>query len=280
MLLAAAGCAVAFGVLLLLAYYAGPARWLDTAALNGLTTLGWRPRIGELANTLAHLSDPAPFAICVVALLATALVLHRPRHAAAAAVLLVGANVSSQVLKAALAHPRPMGEFVDIRPIADAAFPSGHTTASMSIALAALLIAPAAFRPLVAVAGGVWTLAVSLSLLILNWHLPSDVVGGQLLATGWGLVALAGLRAAAERWPEKGTIREVARASLPTPSHATLGLTAAAVAMVGAAALAARADGIAAYAHAHTTAVAVVAAITASAAALLAGVTALAARRP
>jgi hypothetical protein len=148
----------------------------------------------------------------------------------------------------------------------------------MSVALVAILIAPRALRPLVAVAGGLFTLAVSMSLMVLNWHLPSDVVGGQLLATAWALVALAGLRAAQARWPERGSMRRAARESIPTPSRAALG-TMAAAALAGAGAVAAlRADQLATYAQQHTIAVTAAVAIAASAAALLAAVAALAAR--
>ena len=36
-----------------------------------------------------------------------------------------------------------------------------------------------------------------------GWHFPSDVIGGFLLATGWALVLLAGLRALDARYPER-----------------------------------------------------------------------------
>jgi membrane-associated phospholipid phosphatase len=203
------------------------------------------------------------------------LLLRRYRQVAAAGVLLVGANVSSQVLKPLLAHPRDLRGYEHANLLGDAAFPSGHATAAMALALAALIIAPHAYRPLVAAVGGLVALAVSGSLLVLSWHWPSDVVGGYLLATGWCLVALAGLRAAAIRWPQQGAMRQ----AIAAPSPAVVAGGALVVLALAAVAVVARMDSLASYAAEHTATVAVGAAIVASAMVLLAAVTALAARR-
>jgi hypothetical protein len=201
------------------------------------------------------------------------------RHAAAAGLLLLGANVSSQALKVLLAHPRDVSSWPDLRPINQAAFPSGHATASMALAFAAVLVAPRAYRPLVAVGGGLFALAVSLSVIVLAWHFPSDVFGGQLLAATWCLIALAALRYSGSRWPVRGTMRKAAREAFVMPSPRALRL--ACLALLGAiiAAVVVLAGPLASFARDHTSAVAVAAGISASAVALLAGVTALAARR-
>jgi membrane-associated phospholipid phosphatase len=281
MLAAAVACAAAFVLLLGLAYGVAPAQRLDAAALDGFASLGWSSeRVGRVAEAFAHSCDLAPFAVLVAILLAFALLKRGPRHAAAAALLLVGANVSSQVLKPLLAHPRDLTGWAHIEALPSEAFPSGHTTASMSLALAAMLVAPRAYRPLVAAIGLLFSLAVSISLLVLGWHFPSDVVGGQLLAAAWGLLSLAALRAANARWPEDGSARQAAREAVHRPPR--LAIILAAVAAVVAVALVvavSRADALAAYAQRHTAAVAVGAAIVASGMALLAAVTALAARR-
>jgi hypothetical protein len=190
----------------------------------------------------------------------------------------VGANLSSQVLKPLLAHPRSTGGWSNLHSINPSAFPSGHTTASMSLALAAVLVAPRAWRPLVAAVFGAVAVGVGLALVMLNWHFPSDVVGGQLLATAWGLVAFAALRTVNERWPQEGTVRQAISEKTRLGSAAfgaavLLALTFAIGVAVS------RADALATYAQEHTAAVAVGAGISASAITLLAVVTALAARR-
>src|SRR5215213_1583437 len=194
MMVAAAFCAAAFGVLLALAYEVGPARWLDAAALDGFASLGDHEQIYNAATDIVHAVDPVPFAAATVAIVIFALVARGFRHAAAAAVLLAGANVSSQVLKPLLAHPRDTSAFDHVHQLHAQAYPSGHATAAMSLALAAVLVTPRAWRPPVAAVLGAAVLAVSISLVVLNWHFPSDVVGAQLLATTWCLVALAALR--------------------------------------------------------------------------------------
>ena len=270
---------VGFVALLGLAYEVGPAEWLDAAALDGFATLGDKPRVWLVANDIAHAFDPAPYAVLTGAILLFALLARKFRQAVAAAVLIAGANVSSQLLKPALAHPRPVDGWDHVHQLHSAAYPSGHATAAMAVALAAVLVAPHAWRPLTALVTGAAVLGLSISLVILNWHFPSDVVGGHLLATTWCLVALAGLSAANRRWPARGDMRRAARDAVGgrrAIAQVALGLLA--LAFVAGLAVS-RARWLTDYAHDHTAAVAVGAAIAASAAALLAAVTALAARR-
>jgi membrane-associated phospholipid phosphatase len=279
MLAAAAACVAAFAGLLALAYAVPPAAKIDAAALDGFAAVGDNWRISQAAEQIAHVFNPLPFALMVIVVLAIALVTRGYRHTAAAALLLVGANASSQFLKPVLAHPRDLSEFHHVSHLGPAAFPSGHSTAAMSLALAAVLIAPRAYRPLVALVGLLVTLVVSASLLVLSWHWPSDVVGGYLLATAWCLVALAALRWASLRWPEKGEMRKAAREAVAAPSPFAVASAGLVILAVAAIALAARLDSLSGYAQRHTSTVAVAAAIVASAMALLAAVTALAARR-
>jgi membrane-associated phospholipid phosphatase len=268
----------AFVVLMGLAYYVPQARFLDAASLHGFVALE-RPSINGVANFLAHTCDPAPYAIAGVAVILLALSSRGPRTAAAVTALLAGANVSSQVLKPLLAHHREL-YFTDwhLNNLHNAAFPSGHATAAMAMSLAVLMIVPRAYRPLTAAVGVLFTLAVSFSVLLLSWHFPSDIVGGFLVATAWGLVAFAALRYANERWPAEGSMRKAARAAIPAPSLATLikvGLALAAIACVAAAGSAHR---IASFADRHTALVAVASAIAVAALVLLAGVASLSSR--
>jgi membrane-associated phospholipid phosphatase len=274
LLAGAAACMGVFAVVLVLAYSFSPAEWLDGNALNGFVAAKDSP-VAYFAEWFAWLCDPAPYALLVAPVLVYALVRRGPRRAAAAALLIVGANVSSQVLKPLLAHPRDLSAWPGLALPNSAAFPSGHTTAAMALAFAAVLVAPRAYRPIVAVVGAVFALAVSVSILVLNWHWPSDVIGGQLLACTWCLIALAALRWSDQRWPERGSMRRAAREAFVVPSPLVL----AAVALLPLALVAAHADRLLRFAGDHTSAVAVAAAIAASAALLFAAVTTLAARR-
>jgi membrane-associated phospholipid phosphatase len=279
-LLGTGACALAFLVLLALAYGSGTARRLDATALQGFVGLQ-RPlfiRIGDLG-------DAVPIAVAGALLAAIALVRSRPRTALAVLFLVGATSISSQVLKAVLAYPRFTANLAEVQP-APETFPSGHATATMTIAFAAILVAPRHLRPLVAFVGWAFALAVSFSVVALGWHFPSDVVGGFLLATGWTLIAVAALQAAADRWPERtGRTRAAAAVREGVDQVAAIGLTAVALAAVILAGLASvvvlatRSSDVVSYAQDHTAFVAVAVAIAASAVAVLGGVTVVLRRR-
>jgi len=114
----------------------------------------------------------------------------RFRAAVGAGVVLVGANVTTQVLKRMLLT-RPelvAGEAIPINSL-----PSGHATVAMSVAVAALVVVPAARRPLVAVLGAGYAVAVGVSTMVAGWHRPSDAVAAFLVVGMWvALVSMAG----------------------------------------------------------------------------------------
>jgi membrane-associated phospholipid phosphatase len=234
LLIAAAGCAGAAALIWLAVAFSASARWLDVAADHGFFDLQ-RPALVPIANAVSHSMDPVLLVLAGIALVAVALVRGRPRVAAAVPVILIGANVTTQLLKPALAYPR-FSEWLGDRQITGASWPSGHSTAAMAIALCAVLVAPQRLRPAVAAIGAVYAVAIAYSLVTLGWHWPSDVLGGFLVAATWTLVAVAALRAAELRYPA-GAGREAAlrvRDALTPPAVAAGG----AVVVVGALALA------------------------------------------
>jgi membrane-associated phospholipid phosphatase len=178
----------------------------DAVALRDFTLLS-RPHVDSVANFLIDLLEPLLFVIWGALLVAVALARGRPRVAFAVALVMALAPVSAELLKPLLAHPHAHVGGVHVGP---ASWPSGHATAAVTVVLCAVLVAPARLRPLVATLGSGYALAVGASLLILAWHMPSDVLGGFLLATLWIALAVASLRLAGRRWPERG--RRLARA--------------------------------------------------------------------
>jgi membrane-associated phospholipid phosphatase len=203
-----------------LAHFVPGAQARDSTSLNGFTLLGG-PRLDPLLDHVAHLGDPDVYAAMSAALLLAALVQRRWQLAAVIAVLVVVAPGTTELLKPVLSHPRP-AEWLGDSQIAAASWPSGHATASMTIALCAVLVAPPAWRPLAAVAGSLFALAVSFSIMVLHWHFPSDVVGGFLVAATWGLLAVAALR----RWPppEREPAKPVDQRAARLPAIALLAL--------------------------------------------------------
>jgi membrane-associated phospholipid phosphatase len=249
-----------------LAFGSGRVRGLDTAALQGFVGLD-RPATRGPAEVVAAFGDPLPFVLLGAAMVVIAVARGRPRIALAIPVVLAGSAVTSQLLKPLLASPR-MCDCLAVGRIADASWPSGHATASMALALCAVLVAPPRWRPTAAVAGAAVAVAVSYALLSLGWHFPSDVLGGYLVAAMWTAGALAALWAADARWPAR-TGREAAVRWGAALAPATVGVLAPLLA-VSVIALA-RPYGALHYAQAHTTFVFVAAVIAAAAAATAGG---------
>lgn len=256
--LAALLCVLAaLAVIWLVAMHTWLGHDLDSSVLLGFTGLH-RPRISPFASTIANLGDPRPFTLFGLLLVAVALLRGRPRIALVVVAVLIGANVTTQVLKPLLAHAR----FTSGLPhqVSAASWPSGHSSAAMSLALCAVLVAPARLRPLLAALGAAFAIAVSYSLLTLDWHYPSDVLAGYLVAGAWMLGTIAALGYAALRWPARSGRTAIVRMrdSLvppggrvwPTLVPTAIGVLAA-LAIVGLAMLA-RPEQVIAYVQGHT----------------------------
>jgi membrane-associated phospholipid phosphatase len=191
--LAAVFCAAAIAPLAAIAYSYGPAKSLDLRILIHLdreTGLAAR-----LASTLVNLGDLASLLVLAAVVVALGLRFGRRRELVAGLVVIAGANLTTQLLKTALEHVRGKAWEHGIELPWANSFPSGHTTAAASIAVALLLVTPARHRLRAAIAGGLLTGAVGLSVIVLGWHYPSDVLGGLLVVATWGFGALAVMRA-------------------------------------------------------------------------------------
>ncbi len=233
-LLAAAGCLATAIAVWMVAFGTSQGAAVDAATLSGFTGLQGA-RSETLARFLSGLADPVPFALFGAALVCLALARGRPRLALTVAVVLAGSSVTTQLIKAGLEQP--------------AAWPSGHTTAAMSLALCLVVVVPARRRPLAAAVGGTFALAVVYSILILSWHLPSDVIGGFCVAAAWTLAGLAALAIADRRWAPRAGRRQAVR--LATSLGPVLAAGAALAGLAGALA-AGRAEAAGAYAQTHT----------------------------
>jgi undecaprenyl-diphosphatase len=102
----------------------------------------------------------------------------------------------------AIARPRPADR---LAPAAGWSFPSGHTTASATAALIAIIVAWPLLharwsRIVLCCVAGAWAVAVGISRVALVVHWPSDVVGGWLLVvTVVPAIAVMLRRAVSER---------------------------------------------------------------------------------
>jgi membrane-associated phospholipid phosphatase len=185
-------CAGALVLLALVAYGIDAAQRLD-ADLLARFAVHRGSGFGDLAQLLVIFGDPLPLLLMLGAASGIALWRQRPLDAVAAVIVVAGASLTTQVLKVLLAHPRyqpVLGE----HQLSSIAFPSGHATAAASIAIAFAFVAPPRARPAVVAAGACMVTAVGCSVLVLRWHFPSDVLGGILVACGWGFAVLAARR--------------------------------------------------------------------------------------
>jgi membrane-associated phospholipid phosphatase len=196
-LFAALACALAIAPLAVIAYAWGPFQNVDLRILLHLRRE--EGPLHALAAVFVNLGDLAGLLVLLAAVCVIGLRLGRRREVIVAIVVVAGANLTTQLLKTTLEHARHKAFEHGIELPWPNSFPSGHTTAAASIAVALLLVAPAAYRLSAAVAGAALTAVVGFAVVILAWHYPSDVLGGLLVVGTWGFAALAWLRSRAGR---------------------------------------------------------------------------------
>jgi membrane-associated phospholipid phosphatase len=148
----------------------------DESATN--TVVGGRDTQLTLLSVLGYVSIGAIIAV-VIACCTVALLRGRVALAAGAVVVIAGANATTQVLKHTILQ-RPDFGLGTLNSL-----PSGHTTVVASAVGAALLVAPALSRPVIAVAGGFATTLTGASTIVAGWHRPSDVVAALAVSLVW-----------------------------------------------------------------------------------------------
>jgi membrane-associated phospholipid phosphatase len=273
--LALVGAAAGVALLVLtwfLAFHVGLAEHADQSIYNGFGNLGQHQRVSSLATFIARLCNPSPYVYLAAVPVAVALARRRIWPAVTIGAILLGANVTTQLLKPLLATPRAADLLAGGKPVSPASWPSGHATAAMALALCCVLAVPARLRPLAATLGAAFAVAVSYSFLSLEWHYPSDVIGGFLIAATWSLLGVAALLIADSRRRSPAVGELSARLSL----RETLGppaLTLAGAVLLALLVVFARPHQVVSYARLHHTFVVGALAIAGAAMALATGVT-------
>lgn len=160
---------------------------LDTAALAG-------NHIGE--SYVEGIVDAVLDALTVVSVAAAiaaigfiALARGRVMLAAVATTMVIGANITTQVLKAVIERP-DLG--VDVaRAAAGNSLPSGHTTVAASVAVALVFVLPPTLRGLAGLVGAGYAALGGVATLSAGWHRPSDAVAALLVVGIWAAAGLA-----------------------------------------------------------------------------------------
>jgi len=181
-LLAAAGVAGAY-----LAFVrTATGQYADTTGMRGGDV--HHPRVVEVLSRTLNGTTLVTLVLVCLAAVVVGMLRHRLDLAIGATVLVLGANVSCQLLKTRL--PRPD---LDHFP-APNSFPSGHTAAAASVAFALILVLPAAVRGIVALAGAAYVTVIAIATVWAEWHRPSDTVAAVLLVLAWAALAATGVR--------------------------------------------------------------------------------------
>jgi membrane-associated phospholipid phosphatase len=158
---------------------------VEQLAFNG--ALHGQGQLWQIAEPVLNVVSVAFVVAGIGAAMLVAVLRRRWGLALQVAVLVVGANVTTQLVKHAL-FDRP-----ELLPgwTGSNALPSGHTTVAASVSAALLLAMPRGWRPAVAVLGAAYTAATGVSTLVGQWHRPSDVVAAVLVVLAWGAAVCA-----------------------------------------------------------------------------------------
>jgi PAP2 superfamily len=132
--------------------------------------------------------------VCVAAA-AIGVLRRRLDVAVGAALLVIGANLTTQLLKTRLDRPN-----LDAFP-APNSFPSGHTTAAASVAFALIIALPHAVRGMVTLIGASYVSVIAVATVWAEWHRPSDTVAALLVVLAWGGLVAAVVRMVRWRRP-------------------------------------------------------------------------------
>lgn len=164
----------------------------------------------SLADAAADAANALPLLVLMMGVVGLGLYWRRPAWLVAGAAVFVAANLTTQLMKLALSHPRVQGELGASYPVL-IGYPSGHTTAAFSVGVALWLVAPPGRRALVGLIGLAYGAAVGIGVVVAGWHFVSDVIGAVLVVGFWAALAIAALVAANLEPPRSGKPQPASR---------------------------------------------------------------------
>ncbi|OJX96145.1 MAG: hypothetical protein BGO96_07700 [Micrococcales bacterium 73-15] len=159
-------------------------RMVDQAAFLG-STLG-REQVEPYAKVVLGVVSPLFLVGATIVAVVLALARKAFGDAVRAVVVVVGANLTTQLLKGVIERP------IDDLPQATYgnSLPSGHTTVAASVVAILLIVVGRSWRPLVALLGVLYAGATGIATLALAWHRPSDAVAAFAVVAAWSLLVL------------------------------------------------------------------------------------------
>lgn len=144
----------------------------------------------SVLQMLGYVSGAAVALVLVCA--GVALARGKARLAVASVSVMVGATITTQILKHVLIERSDLTDGV----FASNSFPSGHTTVAAAGLGALLLVSPRRMRLVVVPVGALAVTLIAAATMVAGWHRASDVIAALLVAVAW--TALAALIAGGE----------------------------------------------------------------------------------
>jgi membrane-associated phospholipid phosphatase len=153
--------------------------------LLGELILGGRPDQGVADSASMLLASVSRTTLIVGSLGLTgwAVLQSRPRLALGVLIVIVGANLTTQLAKTVLLDRMDQLDGL-FYPLSNS-FPSGHATVAASLAVGLLLVVPPVLRVPIAIPSSLLVALVGVGTLALGWHRMADAIGGTLVATSW-----------------------------------------------------------------------------------------------
>lgn len=196
------GCVVLLGGLYVGAVRTRLGQRTDEAALVGRMT---NASVQNATNHVLDTISVTSLLLGSIALALLALSRRRPRLAVGVLAMVVGANLTSQLLKSVfLSRPdllhRPGAASIP-------SFPSGHATVAMSLALGCVFVVPPRLRTITGCVSVAYAVVIGAATLTAGWHRPSDVIAAYLVATAWAAMLgalIVGSRGTAVASPPRG----------------------------------------------------------------------------
>lgn len=159
--------------------------------LLGELILGGRPdpAVADAASVLLATVSRTTLIIGSLGITVWAVLQGRPRLALGVLLVIVGANLTTQVAKIVLLERTDQLDGL-FYPLSNS-FPSGHATAAASLAVGLLLVAPPFLRLPIAIPSSLLVALTGVATMALGWHRMGDAVGASLVATSWGAAVAA-----------------------------------------------------------------------------------------
>jgi membrane-associated phospholipid phosphatase len=173
---AAVGAVGVFVTVAVVALRTGAGQRLDEWART--TVVAGREAEVTVLSLLGRVSIGAVLAVAAACVL-LAIVRGRIRLAVAALVVIVGSNLTTQLLKEVVLERSAL----DV--IAPNSLPSGHATVVASAVGALLLVVPRALRLSVVVPGAFAATVTGASTVVAGWHRPADIVAALAVCLAW-----------------------------------------------------------------------------------------------